>query len=181
MCGNCLSIDEVHASDPYMSEIITRLVEEHLRLGGYVLLMSATLGETLRAKLERRPRVDISSAIARPYPEVATPEKRTPVEISETRTTNVVIEDRESAIRRAREIAGEGKAVLWVRSTVNDAVDDYRAFQSVGTPVMLHHSRFADVDRQYLDRKVLGLIGLGGKPFRYGNCGNADVGAIARH
>ena len=157
-----LVIDEVHASDPYMSEIITRLVEEHLRLGGYVLLMSATLGETLRAKLERRPRVDISSAIARSYPEVATPEKRTPVEISETRATNVVIEDRESAIRRAREIAGEGKAVLWVRSTVNDAVDDYRAFLSVGTPVMLHHSRFADVDRQYLDRKVLGLIGLGG-------------------
>ena len=157
-----LVIDEVHASDPYMSEIVTRLVEEHLRLGGYVLLMSATLGETLRAKLERRPRVDISSAIARSYPEVATPEKPTPVEISETRTINVVIEDRESAIRRAREIAGEGKAVLWVRSTVNDAVDDYRAFRSVGNPVMLHHSRFADVDRQYLDRKVLGLIGLAG-------------------
>src|SRR5262249_37475096 len=86
----------------------------------------------------------------------------TPIEISETRTTSVVIEDRESAIQRARETAGEGKAVLWVRSTVNDAVDDYRAFQSVGTTVMLHHSRFADADRQYLDRKVLGLIGLGG-------------------
>jgi CRISPR-associated endonuclease/helicase Cas3 len=28
---------------------------------------------------------------------------------------------------------------------------------------MLHHSRFADVDRQYLDRKVLQLIGLGGE------------------
>jgi CRISPR-associated endonuclease/helicase Cas3 len=157
-----LVIDEVHASDPYMSEIITRLVEEHLRLGGYVLLMSATLGETLRAKLERRPRVDISSAIVRSYPEVATPEKRTQVEFSETRTTTIIIEDRENALRRAREIAGEGKAVLWVRSTVNDAVDDYRAFRSAGNPVMLHHSRFADVDRQYLDRKVLGLIGLGG-------------------
>jgi CRISPR/Cas system-associated endonuclease/helicase Cas3 len=42
-----LVIDEVHASDPYMSEIITRLVKEHLMLGGYALLMSATLGETL--------------------------------------------------------------------------------------------------------------------------------------
>ena len=88
-----LVVDEVHASDPYMSEIITRLVEEHLRVGGYALLMSATLGETLRAKLECRPRVDISSAIARPYPEVATSEKRTSVEISATRISNVVIED----------------------------------------------------------------------------------------
>jgi CRISPR-associated endonuclease/helicase Cas3 len=157
-----LVIDEVHASDPYMSEIITRLVEEQLRVGSYVLLMSATLGETLRAKLERRPRADISSATARSYPEVATPEKRVPIQISETRTTNIVIEDRESAVRRAREIAGEGKAVLWVRSTVDDAVGDYRAFQSVGIPGMLHHSRFADGDRQYLDRKVLSLIGFGG-------------------
>src|SRR5258706_9083977 len=48
-----LVIDEVHASDPYMSEIITHLVNEHLALGGYALLMSATLGEALRAKLER--------------------------------------------------------------------------------------------------------------------------------
>ena len=29
-------------------------------------------------------------------------------------------------------------------------------------PLILHHSRFADVDRQFLDRKVLGLIGLAG-------------------
>jgi CRISPR/Cas system-associated endonuclease/helicase Cas3 len=28
---------------------------------------------------------------------------------------------------------------------------------------MLHHSRYADVDRQYLDQKVLGIIGLKGQ------------------
>ena len=160
-----LVIDEVHASDPYMSEIITRLVEEHLLLGGYALLMSATLGETLRAKLERRPRVDISSAIARPYPQVSTPDIQRPVEIAEIRTTNIAIEDRAMAIARARKVAEHGDAVLWIRSTVNDALDDYHAFQSAGVPVMLHHSRFADVDRQYLDRKVLQLIGFGGKRF----------------
>jgi len=33
-----LVVDEVHASDPYMSEIITRLVSEHLTYGGYALL-----------------------------------------------------------------------------------------------------------------------------------------------
>ena len=41
-----LVIDEVHASDPYMSGIIGALVDRHLDLGGYVLAMSATLGET---------------------------------------------------------------------------------------------------------------------------------------
>src|SRR5262249_48734112 len=50
----------------------------------------------------------------------------------------------------------------WIRSTVTDALDDYHAFQSAKTNVMLHHSRFADVDRQHLDREVLRLIGLNG-------------------
>jgi CRISPR-associated endonuclease/helicase Cas3 len=56
-----LVIDEVHASDPYMSEIVSRLVDEHLALGGYALLMSATLGETMRARLEGRRRLDCAS------------------------------------------------------------------------------------------------------------------------
>ena len=156
-----LVIDEVHASDPYMSEIITRLVHDHLLVGGYALLMSATLGETLRAKLEQRRPVDLSSASTRAYPQVSTPSLQIPVEAPGTRTTNIVIEDRAAALGRAREAAELGEAVLWIRSTVGDALDDYHAFQASQSPVMLHHSRFADVDRKYLDRKVLGLIGLG--------------------
>jgi CRISPR-associated endonuclease/helicase Cas3 len=53
--------------------------------------------------------------------------------------------------------------VLWIRSTVADALYDYHAFKSANLPVMLHHSRYADVDRQYLDREVLGLLGPGGR------------------
>jgi CRISPR-associated endonuclease/helicase Cas3 len=157
-----LVIDEVHASDAYMSEIVARLVDEHLALGGYALLMSATLGETLRAKIERRRRVDISTSAARPYPQVSTPDREIPVQTSGIRTTKIVIEDRAAALLRARQAAANDQAVLWIRSTVSDALDDYRAFQSSGTPVMLHHSRFADVDRGYLDAQVLKVIGLNG-------------------
>jgi CRISPR-associated endonuclease/helicase Cas3 len=157
-----LVIDEVHASDAYMSEIVARLVDEHLSLGGYALLMSATLGETLRAKIERRLRVEISSSTVRPYPQVSTPSSQIPVQTSGTRTTKIVIEDRAAALLRARQAAANNEAVLWMRSTVGDAVDDYRAFRSSGTPVMLHHSRFADVDRRYLDHQVLRVIGLNG-------------------
>jgi CRISPR-associated endonuclease/helicase Cas3 len=156
-------IDEVHASDAYMSEIVKRLIDEHISLGGYALLMSATLGETLRAKIERRLRVDISSATARPYPEVSTSRQEITVQSAAERTTKIIIEDRAAALSQARQVAADGGAVLWIRSTVGDALDDYRAFQSSGTPVMLHHSRFADVDRRYLDHEVLKLIGLNGK------------------
>ena len=50
-----LIIDEAHASDPYMTEIIASLVDRHVSLGGYVLLLSATLGEAMRARLLGRP------------------------------------------------------------------------------------------------------------------------------
>ena len=54
LARHLLIIDEVHASDTYTGELMLRLVQEHMRAGGYVLAMSATLGEALRAKLENR-------------------------------------------------------------------------------------------------------------------------------
>lgn len=39
-----LVIDELHASDIYQSKILEHLIERHTRLGGHVLMMSATLG-----------------------------------------------------------------------------------------------------------------------------------------
>jgi CRISPR-associated endonuclease/helicase Cas3 len=125
-----LIIDEVHASDPYMSEIVTRLVNEHLALGGYVLLMSATLGEALRAKLEHRQRVDVAIAAAMQYPLVSTPSGQIPVHTTGVRTTIIIIEGQIDALTRAVATVGRGEAILWIRSTVADALDDYHAFQA---------------------------------------------------
>jgi CRISPR-associated endonuclease/helicase Cas3 len=158
-----LIVDEVHASDPYMSEIVTRLVSEHVAVGGYTLLMSATLGESLRAKLENRRRVKISAATSRPYPQVSTGRTQIPVDVTGARVTNVILEDQTEALTHAIAAVGRGEAVLWIRSTVADALDDYHAFQTAGVYVMLHHSRYADVDRQYLDRQVLRVLGPGGQ------------------
>jgi CRISPR-associated endonuclease/helicase Cas3 len=157
-----LVIDEVHASDPYMSEIVARLVSEHLALGGYALLMSATLGETMRAKIEQRQRVDVATATARSYPQIATTSAQIRVDTPMARTTKIAIQNRTSALQHAATAIEQGQAVLWIRSTVADALDDYRAFQAAGIPSMLHHSRYADVDRQYLDREVLQILGPGG-------------------
>jgi CRISPR-associated endonuclease/helicase Cas3 len=156
-------IDEVHASDPYMSEIITRLVSEHLTYGGYVLLMSATLGETLRAKLESRQRVSVAAARARQYPAVSTRSPVFDVHVNEVRTTRIIIEGRSGALSRAVAAVSRDEAVLWIRSTIADALNDFHTLQSTGTPVMLHHSRYADVDRKYLDHEVLRVLGPGGQ------------------
>jgi CRISPR-associated endonuclease/helicase Cas3 len=59
--------------------------------------------------------------------------------------------------------AQNGEAVLWIRSTVTNAIDDWEQFRRQGVPVILHHSRYADEDRAWLDAQVLGVIGLHGQ------------------
>jgi CRISPR-associated endonuclease/helicase Cas3 len=53
--------------------------------------------------------------------------------------------------------------VLWLRSTVTDAVADFQNFEASGVNTMLHHSRYAVEDRTWLDEKLLGIFGLRGK------------------
>ena len=49
-----LVIDEVHAADPYMTEITRALVQRHTRCGGHALLMSATLGSSAKNRISTR-------------------------------------------------------------------------------------------------------------------------------
>jgi CRISPR/Cas system-associated endonuclease/helicase Cas3 len=64
---------------------------------------------------------------------------------------------------RALATVGRAESVLWIRSTVADAIADHRKFASASVPTLLHHSRYADDDRQYLDRQVLAVLGPGGQ------------------
>ena len=57
LARNLLVVDEVHASDAYMSEVLAAVLDAHLGAGGYALLMSATLGSTARHRWLRRPRI----------------------------------------------------------------------------------------------------------------------------
>jgi CRISPR-associated endonuclease/helicase Cas3 len=165
LARHLLVIDEVHASDPYMSEIVSRLVDEHLALGGYTLLMSATLGETMRARLECRGRLDCAGAVSRHYPLVSAGATTVPVPVPDMsrRRVDIVIEDQANASARVLATVGSAQPVLWIRSTVADAIADCRALASAGVPTLLHHSRYADDDRQHLDRQVLSALGPAGQ------------------
>ena len=50
LARNLLVVDEVHASDTYMTEILQALLNAHVGAGGYALLMSATLGSDARQR-----------------------------------------------------------------------------------------------------------------------------------
>jgi CRISPR-associated endonuclease/helicase Cas3 len=158
-----LVVDEVHASDPYMASLTRGLIERHLALGGRALAMSATLGETALAILMDRDRKSIDQAVAAPYPSIrrSTCDRQLPG--ATERVTDVLIDGFEQTASRAREAAADGQCVLWLRSTVSDAVADFQKFEAHGINTMLHHSRYAVDDRTWLDEKLLGIFGLRGK------------------
>ena len=157
-----LVIDEVHASDPYMSRIIGALVDRHLALGGYVLAMSATLGETALAQLQRRKPLTLKEAVEIPYPAIRA---REPLHLSAsaTRTVKITLTGFKECLGAAISAAKTGQSVLFIRSTVADAIDTWYRASAAGVEIMLHHSRYALHDRSILDRRLLDVMGPGGR------------------
>ena len=163
-----LVIDEVHASDAYMTGIQKNLLDVHLGRGGHAMLMSATLGSAARNRWlgeTNQVGLKIAQEIACPYPAIwgkTSPMK--PVEPDgRTKTVRMTCLDDWSAAKCAAlaiDAAQNNARVLVIRNTVQVAVDTFNAvqqqdvsnllLQSEGRPA-LHHSRFAVEDRKRLD------------------------------
>lgn len=167
-----LVIDEVHASDSYMTAVSQALLRAHLGAGGRAMLMSATLGAAARAGYlgERMPAAQ--AAVAAPYPALWVP--GAPVRSVAPETAKVVrvalAPTMAAEVMAARAIAAAqaGARVLVIRNTVDAAVACWRAVQAAGAGAMLlqvgdgpalHHARFAAEDRALLDAAVEGALG----------------------
>ena len=156
-----LVLDEVHASDPYQAEIVSTLVDRHLDLGGYVLAMSATLGETALARLQHRERRLFDESIAISYPAIRT-SRTLPVGAPTVRRVAIILSGLEECLAAASAAARAGQCVLLIRSTVADAIETWKRLSQAGVETMLHHSRYALHDRSILDRRLMDVMGPGG-------------------
>ena len=171
-----LVVDEVHASDAYMTRILEHVLVHQRAAGGHVLLLSATLGGVVRESLlhlDRRRKPDLATCLAAPYPGLSSNGGEAPIEVaasSERRVqveTAAIMEDEAAVADRALTAAQSGAHVLVLRNTVRGAIATQVAleelaasrgaqsclFQVEGVPAP-HHSRFAAVDRRILDAHV---------------------------
>lgn len=169
-----LVIDEVHASDAYMTGVQCSLARDHLALGGHVMLMSATLGAAARARWRGEDLPSLEAATAQPYPAVWTATDCLPVAETGTGTgKEVAIAARPGwsgadAAEAALAAAQAGARVLVIRNTVDRARETWAAVAeqapglllSVNGVPALHHSRFAAEDRAALDRAVEDALGV---------------------
>ena len=139
-------VDEVHASDAYMTQLLTGVLRRHAKAGGHALLLSATLGSDARAHLldqrpprlrpgETRPTPDGPDPASAPYPALTDAtrmrnlqgsgrEKCVEVSLAPT------LADPEATAATAAEASEQGVRVLVVRNTVDGAVAVQRALEA---------------------------------------------------
>ena len=170
-----LCVDEVHASDAYMTELLRNVLEQHTKAGGHALLMSATLGSLARMRLlggrvEAHRAPDLSTAASLSYPSLQrtgeelrklpqcdreSPKKRVTVELLDPEA------DHASLLVRLKGAADSGATVLFIRNRVDDARKSFLRLEEIGTPLLRclgvpapHHGRFAPEDRRLLDEAL---------------------------
>lgn len=184
-----LVVDEVHASDTYMSRLLQHLLHHHLSVGGQAMLLSATLGSVARqmyvaaASGAARP-LPLDEAIAVPYPTltdatgtlITATDARPEVASAETKGKIVAFEplpiaqEPEQIIGRLINALRGGARVLVVTNTVDRANRLLRAAEahaefdsdwlfSAGGVACPHHGRFAPADRALLDAAVSKRLG----------------------
>lgn len=183
LARSLLVVDEVHASDAYMTALLGHLLRAHLGCGGHALLLSATLGASARDRYLALARgqaphltepTPFDTACQAPYPCLS--DRGGPrwlasnARIKPIAWSNLdAMDDPERIATLALNAASEGAKVLIVRNTVPAAIELLRALEarcprpgwlfSLNGVVTLHHSRFSRQDRPLLDAAVEAQIG----------------------
>ena len=176
-----LVVDEVHASDSYMREVLRMLLRGHVGRGGCALLLSATLGEVAASAFFDRPILPLAEAQSRPYPSLSTHAgERAILGSGSTRSIEVTLDpslvDDLALLPSITDALRHGARLLIVCNTVgranallraveghfaDKAPDLLRTIFSVDGVRCLHHGRYAREDREVLDAAVSSGLGKG--------------------
>ena len=144
-----LIVDEVHASDAYMTRILEDVLARQIDAGGQALLLSATLGGETRARLldptRGTSRPTLEAATGTPYPlvsqrgsdgqDVSLPVREDPTNRKDpTRRTIHMdaepwLEEHHRVAACALDAARRGAKVLVIKNTVRDCVDTQQALE----------------------------------------------------
>lgn len=178
-----LLVDEVHAYDSYMQKLLETLLEAHARQGGHVILLSATLPNNMRnglakAFMKGRGKA-LNDLLPAPYPLVThlptdgECEKHVTTRKEVAREVQVQIVSNEQQVLDIIQTAVNNKqCVCWIRNTVKDAINGRQqvlVLKGINSDkVTLFHSRFAMIDRQFIENKTLTLFGKKDKQQRAG-------------
>lgn len=163
LAGKVVILDEIHTYDLYTGTLITQLVRRLRELHCTVIVLSATLTESRRRELlgvaENQPlstAYPLVSGVANDFVErVCLPPASKLIHIRHC-PGHVPIDD---VLKRA----SDGHCVLWIRNTVDEAQQTYRAVRTataVGGPaIALLHARFPYFRREQIEAEWMNKLG----------------------
>ena len=175
LSSKILIVDEVHElGEPYIAELLERLLQLHRQAGGSAILLTATLPLALRKKLmavygggdddPAYPALSIAGgAVRRDLPQGTGARGSVRVER---------LPDAAAALALLADAAGAGAACVWVRNAVDDAIAAVEALRAAGITADLLHARFALADRKRIEQAALARFGKSGQ----GRAGRVLVG-----
>ena len=164
LAGKVVILDEVHSYDLYTGTLIGVLVNRLRELECTVIILSATLTESRRRELlgltDHQP-------VSTKYPLVSgvvgSSFEEQMCEAPPSKTIQIRNVSGASLVEEAIDHARRGECVLWIRNTVDEAQQAYRALQSAncqgGPSIALLHSRFPFFRREQLEEEWLVRLG----------------------
>jgi CRISPR-associated endonuclease/helicase Cas3 len=186
LARSLLVVDEVHASDAYMTVLLEKLLTAHLAADGQAMLLSATLGATARTRYlnigqsKKCIQPALADACAIAYPAISfrnasgahvQPVAGNPQAKTVYWETVDALDDPVRIAMLAAEAAAQGARVLVVRNTVPAAVATLKALEQLALAQgggwlfkvngisTVHHSRYSRQDRPLLDKAVETQLG----------------------
>ena len=163
LAGKVVVLDEIHAYDLYTSTLIDTLVRRLRELECTVIILSATLTEKRRRELLS---VDSEQPLTPTYPLISGANAlltEWPCDPPTARTIHLRCVSSNGLVEEALERAQRGECVLWIRNTVDEAQETYRALKSAsvegGPPIALLHSRFPFFRRDELETELMERLG----------------------
>ncbi len=172
LAGKVLIVDEVHACDCYMGELLARLLSFHAALGGSAILLSATLPIAQRAcylqafargagfigKEPKNTAYPLTTHMSATYWD----EQRHVARKESARAVAVdALSDQAAVFQRLKTTVERGGCAVWVRNSVADAVQTWQEWKKTHPehPAILFHARFALVDRLRIGKTILETFG----------------------
>lgn len=179
LAGKVVIIDEVHSYDFYTGTLVSKLIEHLKELGCTVIILSATLTKETRLQLLKswgaenlaepensqndEPGIRITSIKKQTPPTVTT----APCSENSRRMVSLKLQnlDDQEIIRELVTRAQQGQRVLWIRNTVDRAINAFKECRQTITEdsvsVALIHSRFTATDREENEETSLKLLSPG--------------------
>lgn len=184
-----LVVDEAHSYDAYTTRLLKQLLAFHAALGGSAIILSATLTSKTKNELltafaagagwvnphwcekaeSRTDAFPLASLLGAPVSRGSYSPRESPLTpMRGTRRDLKVkrLDDGQAAVSSLIEHARAGRCAVWIRNTVQDAIDGAEALSKAAPELdgRLFHARFTLADRAVIEKEVVDGFGKASTP-----------------